>query len=93
MKSSQVFPSLGLISLIAFTLLATPHPAEAAPRVIVGPAGNAIVIAPGLRTGTIVRTLPVGYRVVTVAGKTYYVYNGVYFNYFPARGYVVVNPF
>ncbi len=45
----------------------------------------------GLNNPVLLRTLPPNYQTVVVAGVTYYVVNGVYYIYDPARqGYVVV---
>jgi Ni/Co efflux regulator RcnB len=54
------------------------------------PDGYVVVEAP---VGAVVRTLPPGYRVVRSGPRRYYVVNGAYHAWDPARaGYVVVQP-
>lgn len=40
--------------------------------------------------GTVISTLPFGYRTVVVGGDTYYNYDNIYYRSYPNKGYVVV---
>ncbi|WP_247216134.1 hypothetical protein [Synechococcus sp. C9] len=77
-----------------------PGPAGVDPVTEVNPVVNPVVgprrVRPvpgpaGLNNPVLLKTLPPNYQTVVVAGVTYYVANGVYYIYDPARqGYVVV---